>query len=580
MAIQVLPDRVVSQIAAGEVVERPASVVKELVENALDAEAHEIQVIIEGSGRNLIRVSDDGCGIRESEANLVFTRHATSKLQSTADLLAIKTLGFRGEALASIAAVSRMTFITRTDDETVGTKLRFEDGLAKRESSVGAPQGTVISVENLFYNVPARLKFLKSDATERQHITRFVTRYALSNPDVRFQLKFEDRGIFHSSGSGVLREVLASVYGLEIARVMLEITSIYDDSIKVSGFISPPSLSRSNRREITLFVNGRWVQDVRLNVAVTQAYHTLLKGGRYPIVFLHVTLPPQDVDVNVHPAKTEVRFRNSNAVFRAVGKVVRRALLDKSPEPEMDARHWSSGEGVVLSSGSGSSRPAPHSQHLEFEARPGTGLAPSVIPVQYPLSNRGAPLLRVVGQVGAAYIVSEGPDGLYLIDQHAAHERILYEAFSEQAADSAVISQALLEPAVIEVLPEQVGLLNRKIEMLRAIGFAIEPFGGSTFLVRALPAVLESADPVQAIRVVVEEFEEDEAPLASESESRIIARVCKRAAVKSGQTLSHTEQVELVRRLEVCQAPQTCPHGRPTMIHISVSSLEKQFGRK
>ena len=580
MGISVLSDRVIAQIAAGEVVERPASVVKELVENSLDAEAQDISVEVEGSGRNMIRVSDDGCGISKGEIDLVFARHATSKLESAADLMAISTLGFRGEALASIAAVSRMSVISRKAEESVGTKLRFEDGVASQASSAGAPRGTVITVENLFYNVPARLKFLKAARTERSHIARFVSRHALAYPDVSFQLRIDNRRVFHSSASGGLRVALASVYGVDVARILLEINAQHQDGIRVTGFASPPSLTRSNRREITLFVNGRWVQDVRLNVAVTQAYNTLLKVGRYPIVLLTICLPPQDVDVNVHPAKTEVRFRNADAVFRAVGGAVRRALLDQSPVVETIARNWSSGDSVGLDGISELGRPD-HERHSVEAASISTSDSskPASTP-QQSLPHMDVPLLRVVGQVGAAYIVAEGPDGLYLIDQHAAHERVLYEALTEQAAASAVASQVLLEPTAVEISPDAAMLLNSRLNTLLEIGFAVEPFGGNTFLVRALPSVLGPVDPSRALRAVVEDFEEDESPLAHESEAWIIARVCKRAAVKAGQRLSSSEQVDLVLRLERCHAPRTCPHGRPTMIHLSTSSLERQFGRK
>lgn len=580
MAIQVLTDRIVAQIAAGEVVERPASVVKELVENALDSNAQAIRVEVNSGGRHLIRVSDDGCGIQKSDADLVFTRHATSKLQSDADLLAIGTLGFRGEALASIAAVSRMTVVTRTADEKVGTRLRLEEGASIVRSSVGAPQGTVITVENLFYNVPARMKFLKSETTERRHISRFVSRYALAYPGVGFQLRFDNRLVFQSGPSRELREVVASVYGVEIARQMIEFNTQDEGSIQVSGFASPPSLSRSNRREITIFVNGRWVQDVRLSVAVTQAYHTLLKRGRYPIVFLRVSLSTQDVDVNVHPAKTEVRFRDSDAVFRVVGRSIRRTLLDQSPATQMDTRLWSSGDGATVVDSSRSSWIGLDRVELENRASPASDSVSDARELQKTMPDMGVPIFRIVGQVGAAYIVAEGPDGLYLIDQHAAHERVLYEAFSEQAASAHITSQALLEPSVVEVSPESAALLNNHLDTLQAIGFSVEPFGGSSFLVRALPTLLANSDPAQALMVLVDDFEEDETALDSEVDSRIIARVCKRGAIKSGQTLSHSEQVALVHRLEACKVPRTCPHGRPTMIHISVEQLERQFGRK
>ena len=614
MPIRLLAEEVASQIAAGEVVERPASVVKELVENALDAGARNVTVTVEGGGRHLMRVADDGAGIPAEEVELAFARHATSKLSSADDLFHVQTLGFRGEALASIASVSRLTMMTRVAAESAGTQIRLEGGAILQRTSIGAPQGTVVSVENLFYNVPARLKFLKSETAERSHISALISRYAIAYASVRFKLVFDSRAVFQSSGSGDVREVLVSVFGVEIAKQLIELGSAYepptspppaeddeaDDlalreprstlhssrpTIHVSGFISPPSLNRSNRKDITLFVNGRWVQDVRLSAAVLQAYHTMLMVGRYPIAVVMVTLAPEDVDVNVHPTKAEVRFRNYDGAFTAVERAIRKTLTQRAPVPHLEARHWDVTAGV-------------DDRHAPSRWSPDWGLRGQIEPsrvetgqgappqqpdaqnAQTPLPTDQVPLLRVIGQVGAAYIVAEGPDGLYLIDQHAAHERVLYETFSLQRAAAHVVSQALLEPVAVEVPPDAAALLQSQIVTLNRIGFSIEPFGGNTFLVRSLPTVLGNVDPVRAVRVVVEDFEEDETVLAAEVEAKLIARVCKRAAVKAGQVLSLAEQAELVQRLEQCLSPRTCPHGRPTMIHLSVEALERQFGRK
>jgi DNA mismatch repair protein MutL len=624
MPIRLLSEEVASQIAAGEVVERPASVVKELIENSLDAGARTIVVEIEGGGRNLIRVSDDGQGIPYAEAELAFARHATSKITTANDLFSVGTLGFRGEALASIASVSRARVVTRAAGERDGTELRWEGAQLVGQGLIGSPQGTVITVENLFFNVPARLKFLKSDTSERNHISTLVTRYALAYPHVRFRLSFDNRTVFQSSGNGDLREVLTAVYSVEIARQLMPIAAagapafpepepppLEEDSdewphalreplpepVTVSGFISPPSINRSNRKEITLFVNGRWVQDIRLSTAVLQAYHTMLMVGRFPIAIVMIRLPAADVDVNVHPTKAEVRFRKTDQVFSAVERAVRRTLIAHAPVPQIEPAHWSSGS---LAQGPARAAPggAPGTPFADLPPRfdlgstppasfhPGSEASPIQAPFsmapgsQQPLPAAGVPLLRVIGQIGAAYIVAEGPDGLYLVDQHAAHERILYEAFSLQRAAADIVSQALLDPVAVEVPPGAAAMLSSQIETLNRIGFNIEPFGGNTFLIRSLPSILGKVDPARAVRVVVEDFEEDETPLASEVEARLIARVCKRAAVKAGQALTPAEQVELIRRLETCQSPRTCPHGRPTMIHLSVETLEKQFGRR
>jgi len=604
MPIQILNDEVASQIAAGEVVERPSSVVKELTENALDAHAGQVTIHIAEAGRRLIEVADDGDGIPAREMHLAVARHATSKLRSADDLFRIQTLGFRGEALASIASVSRFTLTSREKNSEVGARMRVEGGLASPVEAVGAPVGTVVRVEDLFYNVPARLKFLKRDLTERQAIDALVTRYAMAYPQVRFHLFQDTHAVIQTTGRGDRREVLAGLYGIEMARQMLEV-SFEDEYLRITGFISPVALTRSNRKEITFFINGRWVQDTSLNAAILQAYHTLLMVGRYPLVTLFVELPAEEVDVNVHPAKAEVRFRSADRVFSGVQRAARRALLAFSPVPQVSSNTWQRSLGP--STGGSGIDPAwemPRSVGTlgssnwdAFESwdrgvpAPGGGVQPAVpgdegesvqpaaTPAQAELPSGALPLLRPIGQVGLAYLIAEGPDGLYLIDQHAAHERVLFERFMRQRSTQ-IPAQALLEPATIHLPPSSAQLLQGQLEVLHHLGFEIEPFGPNTFRVRAIPALLTGADPQAAVRVVVEDFEEDEAPLQAEIEAKIIARVCKSAAVKSGQQLSVEEQRSLLRELEACRSPRTCPHGRPTMIHLSVDLLERQFGRR
>ncbi len=334
MPIRILPPEVASQIAAGEVVERPASVVKELVENALDAGAKSVSVSIGAAGRTLVQVTDDGAGIPADELTLAIERHATSKLDSAEDLFRITTLGFRGEALASIGSVSRMTITSRRAEAPAGRRLRVEGGLTGRLEEVGAPVGTAVSVENLFFNVPARLKFLKQEATERRAIDALLTRYALAYPEVRFKLSEGNNISLHTTGDGDRRAILAGLYGVEAARQMLEVWA-EEEGFALSGFISPTALTRSNRKEITFFVNGRWVQDIALTSALLQAYHTLLMVGRYPIAVLFMQVPPEEVDVNVHPAKAEVRFRSPDKAFSLVQRATRRALLAYSPIPQV-----------------------------------------------------------------------------------------------------------------------------------------------------------------------------------------------------------------------------------------------------
>ena len=580
MPIRLLSSEVASQIAAGEVVERPASVVKELVENALDAGAKSISITIEEAGRRLIEVADDGSGIPADELALAVSRHATSKLATAKELFSISTLGFRGEALASIGSVSRLTITSRAADSEIGARIRVEGGQEGRVEQVGVPIGTVVQVENLFYNVPARLKFLKSDTTERRAIDTFITRYALAYPDVRFKLAEGKKVTLQTSGDGDRRAILATLYGVDTAKQMLEVIA-EEEGLKLSGFISPISVTRSNRREMTFFINGRWVQDIPLNAAITQAYHTMLMVGRYPLATLFLEVDPEAVDVNVHPAKAEVRFREQNIVFSFVQRAVRRALLAYAPVPSLPPTTlWGNQPSEPKQAGLDWSMAQDAKQADEAASSPqgGAGQTPENEAGQSAFAN--IPLLRLIGQIGATYLVAEGPDGLYLVDQHAAHERVLFEKLMLQYDKHNIPSQALLEPVSVTLPPAQTTLLEEQLELLNRFGFQVESFGPNTFQVRAMPTLFSGSDAASALRALVEDFEEDEAPLQEELEARIAARVCKRMAVKGGQTLSNDEQRALITDLENCDSPRTCPHGRPTMIHLSVDMLERQFGRK
>jgi DNA mismatch repair protein MutL len=575
MGIRILPPEIASQIAAGEVVERPASVVKELVENSLDAHARNVLIETEGGGRRKIIVADDGDGIDPAEIGLALARHATSKLTTLGDLDSLQTLGFRGEALASIAAVARLTLVSRARSQPHGMRLAADGGRAEPPSPIGAPQGTAVTVEDLFYNVPARRKFLKSETTERRLIDSLVARYALACSSVRFRLAQEGRETFAATGNGNRREVLASVFGLDAAERMIDLRAVsLEGPVQVEGFISPVDLSRSNRKDIFLFVNGRSIADPALTTAVVQAYHTLLMVGRYPFAAIFVEMPPGEVDVNVHPAKAEVRFHEPDAVFSAIQRAVRQALKANASVPGV--RAWT--EWPNLPQGAGPS-PQPNPDWV-LDHGPAAPDAVLSIPETAPSSGpERIPLLRAVGQIGAAYLVAEGPDGLYLIDQHAAHERVLFEAMRREQPGMHV-SQRLLSPEIVELSPAQASALSGQLDLLGRIGFDVESFGGSAFRVRAVPQILGALKPEDALLAVVEDFEEEEAPLAAEAEARLIARVCKRAAVKAGQVLGAEEQAALLGALERCSSPRTCPHGRPTMIHLPMDLLARRFGRK
>jgi DNA mismatch repair protein MutL len=577
MPIHILADEVASQIAAGEVVERPASVVKELMENAIDAAASHIRIQVDNAGKSLISVADDGSGIPFDQMELAVARHSTSKLQTAADLFHIHTLGFRGEALASIGSVSRLSISSRCANQAEGGRILVDGGKVETPTKVGIPAGTTVQVAELFFNTPARLKFLKKDQTEKQLIETMVIRYALAYPERAFELILDGKTIFQTTGNGNRREILAKLYGADLSRQMLEV--VFDaDGIQVEGFISPISITRPNRKEITFFVNGRWIQDIALSTALLKAYQTYLMVGRYPVTFLFITLDSEEVDVNVHPAKAEVRFKQPDLLFSGIQRAVRRALLAYSPVPELTPRTWIGASQQSTENSTWRNETPNRDLFREFPE----SISPD--PDQRNPINVGEPspatipLLRLIGQIGAVYLVAEGPDGLYLIDQHAAHERILFEKISDRTHK--VNSQTLLNPELIHLDPASANLIKINLDTLNSIGFMVEEFGINTFRILAIPALFTGKDPLLALRSLVEDFEEDETPLKSVEESRIIARVCKRMAIKGGQILSTEEQQALLRQLEACNSPRTCPHGRPTMVHLSVDLLERQFGRR
>ncbi len=575
--IRVLDDRTIAQIAAGEVIERPASVVKELVENALDAGADRISVEVKGGGTEVIRVTDDGTGIPAAELATAFERHATSKITGAGDLFAIGSLGFRGEALPSIAAVADVEVLTRAEDEAGGSYLFLENGRIARQESRARPRGTTVTVRGLFRRVPARRKFLKSTATENGRLADVVTQYALARPGVSFSLLVEGRPTLRTSGRGALLDAVTDVYGAKVAARMLPVAggeqvwtaAEGDRSVRVTGMVGQPDVARASRGAVSFFVNGRWVTSRTLTYAVEEAYHGLLMTGRHPVAVLAIDLPPAEVDVNIHPAKSEVKFRNEGDVFRAVQRAVRQALTAELPVTSVE-------------------EPAPP---FAVPARPETRRVPPGLSWADPLRRGSAParpekpvapsflatlpVLRVVGQVMQAYIVAEGPDGIYVIDQHAAHERIRFDALSAQRAAKKPEVQGLLEPGTLELTPRQAAVLDGVGTVLAELGFAIEPFGERSYLVRAVPAHLSKGWDA-ALRELLEELSGEE---KSRWEEKTVASIACHNAIRSGQALSMDEMAALVRQLEATANPHTCPHGRPTIVTMGRDYLERHFGR-
>ena len=589
MPIRLLPQDVSSKIAAGEVIERPASVVKELVENSLDAGSTDIRIGIAAGGLDEIRVADNGSGIASDEAALAFERFATSKLTDVPDLEAISTLGFRGEALPSIAAVSHVTLVSRPTDSPHGARVEVNEGETVSAGPAGAGPGTTMTVQRLFANFPARRKFMRSTAAESSRIQAVVSRYALAYPAVRFELTLDGRAAVSTTGSGDLREVLADVYGANVAHAMLEVdVERAADRPGLYGMVSPASISRSNRSHITTFVNGRWVQDRTLTYSILNAYRGFLMERRFPIAVVDVRASPAEIDVNVHPSKVEVRFRREGPVFSVVQQAVRATLVAGSPVPEVQDAPVSPPDHSPAAAGAlpgqppltgADERPQPP---LLLGAEPqesgSTPEPPQAMPsASSTLPQAALPALRVLGQVQSTYIAAEGPDGMYMVDQHAAHERVVFERVTDEFRTKGAESQSLMEPQTVDLDPRQQELLQAQQELISGLGFVVEHFGDRTYMIRAVSSLLTGAEPAQALTDVLDTMAEGG---GFESwEERAAYSIACHGAIRASETLTLHEMSELMRQLEGCRQPHTCPHGRPTMIHLTSARLEREFGR-
>ena len=590
MPIQQLPPHVAAQIAAGEVVERPASVVKELIENSLDAGATRVAVSVREGGVAEIRVTDDGCGIPADELPIAFRHHATSKLTTAADLETVATLGFRGEALPSISAVARVACTTRTADADAGSRIAYRYGETDGQQAVGCPVGTTVEVVELFGNLPARRRFLRSAAAETARINEVVTRYAMAWPGVRFTLSVDGREQVNTPGNDRLQDVILSLYGADVAARMLPV-SHSDGDVAVSGYAGAPELNRRNRSYVTLLVNRRWVYHRSVIYAIEQAYQGTLPDRRYPLAVINVELPAAAVDVNSHPAKREVRFRNENRIFSVVQRAVHDALVAHAPvrqatrsfntpnTPGEPARAPTPDAGRDLDTPADQRMPAggvasgPASGGL---ALPTTGLAPAGGSLRDVVAG-----LRVVGQIRQTYVVAEGSAGMYLVDQHAAHERVVYDQIRAQARRREPIAQPLLASVPVELTAAQSATLQECAELLAGYGFHLEPFGGDAWLVRAVPATLSARsnpDPAAALVNLLDAVAVEQ--VVMEREDALAATIACHGSVRAGDTLSNDEMDALLRQLETTDNPHHCPHGRPTVIHFSEYQLEREFGRR
>ncbi|TYO97804.1 DNA mismatch repair endonuclease MutL [Desulfallas thermosapovorans] len=618
--IYLLSEHTACRIAAGEVIERPVSIVKELVENSLDAGANIINIAITGGGIEAIEVVDNGCGISQEDTPLAFQRHATSKIKSIADLNCINTLGFRGEALPSIAAVARLSIKTRVPENNMGYHMVIKGGQVLRKEPVGCPVGTLINVQDIFYNTPARRKHLKSKSTEGGLIADMVYKMALIRPQTRFIFSHNGREIFRSPGSGNTLDVLASVYDVRTANMMLAINNQEQD-IKVEGYISKPELSRSTRQQITVAVNGRVVRSRSINNALIEAYRGKLTAARYPVAVLLIWLPPDKIDVNVHPAKMEVKLSNEEHLQLLITDAVRRALRETGLIPH-PVKMPATSEPFVLN------LPSPANQHKvsnKGQAGAGNGnslkerVAASYVPAcdqQAPAGssssgnkdelgatvtlpskaddhhsdqlaevaesykeNPAFPDLRIVGQLLNAYILAQAADGLFIIDQHAAHERVLFEKFFKQLSVPNPQVQYLLKPVNINLRLHEQELLKEYAVELRAVGFVFEDFGQGSLLLRGIPAEFPPGQSEQLLADVAESIMEQGKISSAKTKHALASLLACKAAIKAGERLSTEAMEALVARLAGAGEPYTCPHGRPTVVSFTRRELDVMFKR-
>ena len=546
--IRLLPPEVADAIAAGEVIERPASVVKELIENALDAGARRINIDVRGAGKTSIRVSDDGSGIPADELAIAFVRHTTSKLTSLADLSVIASFGFRGEALASIAAVADV------ECSSGGAVLRIRAGEVADQGGGPLLPGVAIEVRDLFANVPARLKFLKSDATEVAAIKDVVSAFALLHPRVRFHLTVDSRAAVSTTGDAELRRAIASIYGAQVAEEMLEIGA----APLVRGMVSQPRLSRGSRDGMVLAVNGRPIAARSLVFALEECYQGRLERGRHPIAVIDLAIDPEMIDVNVHPAKKEVRFRDEGAIFAALQRAVR-AALDGS-----DPFRYRPSESIAAATAS-----SPIAQLMVHDA-------PAMVAVAEPNGHHSAGVLRPIGQVGPGYLVAEGPHGLVLVDQHAAHERVLYNRLLQRLRDGRGASQPLLIPQAIDVEPSLIAAAADHRAELAVMGLELEEFGPRSLRITAVPVELPPGRATQAIQETLTALAENRGDGAI---AKAAAAIACHSAVKFGDVLDTAEQRHLLADLESADESITCPHGRPTRLLVEWQELTRHFRR-
>lgn len=588
--VHVLDDNTINKIAAGEVVERPASVIKELVENAIDAKADRIEVEIMAGGTSFMRVSDNGIGMSREDAEKAILRHATSKIVQVDDLQAIATLGFRGEALPSIASVSRFNLQTRQAGAELGTEIKITGGKTTEIGAAGCNLGTTIRVEDLFFNTPARKKFLKTNNTESGRINEFIIKLAISHPEIAFKLINNNKSSLATPGRGDLKETLQSLYGASVGQSLLPL-EFEDEDIKLWGFVSKPSAIRSSRSWQTFIVNGRIIASRAIAKAIDNAYHALIPKSGYPLIALNIEVPQHTIDVNVHPQKTEMKFEDEGRIFKAVYKAVLDAVRPKGQAGQLGQlaaqadhvqQHVEKGLQELNFGQPVMNFPLREEKPAMTWQEGTTALAQdksiksvqSVVDEEEKVPTAG---MIPIGQVDDTYIIAQDVDSLYIVDQHAAHERVLFDRFSAQAEH--IPSQRLLVHLILDFSSHESQIIEENLELLAGLGFGLEPSGPNQFRLMEVPADVPSGQAEEFIREVLASMEELHRPTAAELRQAVLATTACKAAIKAGFKLNYRQMEILLQELNDTAMPYTCPHGRPTIIKFSSDELAKMFKR-
>lgn len=568
--IKILDEELINKIAAGEVVEKPASVVKELIENSIDSGADIITIELQEGGKSFIKITDNGSGIAKDDVDLSIVRHATSKISTDDDLFKIQTLGFRGEALASISAVSNLKMMTRTNDELEGVKILVSGGSILKNEPVGCPVGTSIEVTDLFFNTPARKKHLKSIKSELNQTIDIVTRYALIHPEISFKFIHDSATIINSPATDDLLSNIVNIYNKDTAKSLIKVSK---DSEKVSvrGFISKPELTRSDKEFISVFVNDRYIKNKIITDAIIESYHTLLHSHRYPVAILSVKIKPELIDVNVHPQKTEIRLSMEDLIYQHVLEACKESLHDINLIPEVQANEKQS---VLMASTEKSKKIA----EKVYEHKPEQTVL-AAVETTVEAQTEKIPELTILGLVHNCYIIAEDADGFLIIDMHAAEERINYEKLMNQHKGKGIEVQQLLSPTHIDLTPIDANVLGSNLKMLETFGFSIENFGNNSFIVRTAPMIVKKQMNKDIILDILGELKQNKLNTLEEIKEKILIRMACRGSVKQGERIEKAEMFKILKDLHNCDLPYTCPHGRPTIIKLTKSDLERKFKR-